>query len=245
MRTIRHSGRVMDLRRVCVILPALDEADALPAALASFPAGVDLVVVDNGSTDATAAVAVAHGARVVREGRRGFGSACWAGVLAAADAEVVAFADADGSFDGAELGAVAGPVLAGDADLVVGSRLRGDRDQGAMSWLAVVENRVLAAACRVLFGVPVSDLGPFRAIRRDALVALGIVDRGQGWPLEMIGRAGRAGLRVAEVPVSYRRRAGGRSKVAGSLPGTIRAMAAMGGVVVRLLAERPRPRAAG
>jgi glycosyltransferase involved in cell wall biosynthesis len=235
----------MDLRRVCVILPALDEADALPAALASFPAGVDLVVVDNGSTDATAAVAVAHGARVVREGRRGFGSACWAGVLAAPDAEVVAFADADGSFDGAELGAVAGPVLAGDADLVVGSRLRGDREQGAMSWLAVVENRLLAAACRVLFGVPVSDLGPFRAIRRDALVALGIVDRGQGWPLEMIGRAGRAGLRVAEVPVSYRRRAGGRSKVAGSLPGTISAVAAMGGVAVRLLAERPRPRAAG
>ena len=245
MRTVRHSGRVMDLRGVCVILPALDEADALPVALASFPPGVDLVVVDNGSTDATAAVAVAHGARVVREGRRGFGSACWAGVLATPDAEVVAFADADGSFDGADLLAVAGPVLAGDADLVVGSRLRGDRERGAMSRLAVVENRVLAAACRALFGVRVTDLGPFRAIRRDALLGLGIVDRGQGWPLEMIGRAGRAGLRVAEVHVRYRRRAGGRSKVAGSLPGTIRAVGAMAGVAARLLAERPRLRATG
>jgi glycosyltransferase involved in cell wall biosynthesis len=244
VRTVRHSGPVMDLGRVCVILPALDEADALPAALASFPPGVDLVVVDNGSTDATAAVAAAHGARVVHEGRRGFGSACWAGVQATPGAEVVAFADADGSFDGADLAAVAGPVLAGDADLVVGSRLRGARERGAMSRLAVLENRVLAVTCRVLFGVPVTDLGPFRAIRRDALLALGIVDRGQGWPLEMIGRAGRAGLRVAEVPVRYRRRAGGRSKVAGSLPGTVRAAAAMAGVAVRLLAERPRPRPA-
>jgi glycosyltransferase involved in cell wall biosynthesis len=230
----------MDLDRVCVILPALDEADALPAALASFPPGVDLVVVDNGSTDAIAAVAAAHGARVVHGGRRGFGSACWAGVLAAAGAEVVAFADADGSFDGADLEAVAGPVLAGDADLVVGSRLRGARERGAMSRLAVLENRLLALACRVLFGVPVTDLGPFRAVRRDALLALGIVDRGQGWPLEMLGRAGRAGLRVAEVPVRYRRRAGGRSKVGGSLPGTVRAAAAMAGVTVRLLADRPR-----
>jgi glycosyltransferase involved in cell wall biosynthesis len=234
----------MDLGRVCVILPALDEADALPAALASFPPGVDLVVVDNGSTDATAAVAAAHGARVVHEERRGFGSACWAGVLATPGAEVVAFADADGSFDGADLHAVAGPVLAGDADLVVGSRLRGARERGAMSRLAVVENRLLAVACRVLFGVPVTDLGPFRAIRRDALLALGIVDRGQGWPLEMLGRAGRAGLRVAEVPVRYRRRAGGRSKVAGSLPGTVRAAAAMTAVAVRLLADRPRGAAA-
>jgi glycosyltransferase involved in cell wall biosynthesis len=235
----------MDLSRVCVVLPALNEEAALPATLGSFPAGVDLVVVDNGSTDATAAVAAAHGARVVREDRRGFGSACWAGVLAAPDAEVVAFADADGSFDGADLPAVAGPVLAGDADLVVGSRLRGDREPGAMSRVAMVENRLLSAACRALFGVAVTDLGPFRAIRRDRLLALGIVDRGQGWPLEMVGRAARARLRVAEVPVRYRRRAGGRSKVAGSLPGTVRAAAAMTAVAVRLLAERPGREAAG
>jgi hypothetical protein len=158
---------------------------------------------------------------------------------------VVAFADADGSFDGADLPAVAGPVLAGDADLVVGSRLRGDRDPGAMSRVAMVENRLLSAACRALFGVAVTDLGPFRAIRRDRLLALGIVDRGQGWPLEMVGRTARARLRVAEVPVRYRRRAGGRSKVAGSLPGTVRAVAAMTAVAVRLLAERHGREAAG
>jgi hypothetical protein len=159
-------------------------------------------------------------------------------VLASPDAEVIAFADADGSFDGADLAAVAGPVLTGDADLVVGSRLAGTRDPGAMSALAALDNRLLGLACRLLFGVPLTDLGPFRAIRRDVLVALGIRDRGHGWPLEMIGRAGRAGLRVLEVPVRYHSRAGGTSKVTGSLPGTLRAAGAMAQVTCRLLAER-------
>jgi glycosyltransferase involved in cell wall biosynthesis len=230
----------MDLSGVTVVLPALDEAEALPAALASFPAGVDLLVVDNGSVDGTAAVAAAAGARVVTEPRRGFGAACWAGVLASPAAEVVAFADADGSFDGADLALVAGPVLRGQADLVVGSRIGGRREPGAMSGFAVAANRVLGLACRLLFGVPLSDLGPFRAIRRDTLLGLGIGDRGQGWPLEMIGRAGQAGLRVAEVPVRYRPRAGGTSKVSGSLPGSLRAAAAMAAVARRLLAERLR-----
>ena len=232
----------MDLSGVTVVLPALDEATALPAALASFPAGVDLLVVDNGSSDGTAAVAAAAGARVVSEPRRGFGAACWAGVQASPQAEVLAFADADGSFDGSDLAAVAGPVLGGRADLVVGSRTTGAMEPGAMTPFAVAANRTLGLACRVLFGVPLSDLGPFRAIRRDTLLDLGVRDRGQGWPLEMVGRAGRAGLRVVEVPVRYRPRAGGLSKVSGSLPGSLRAAAAMGGVICRLLAERPRLR---
>lgn len=230
----------LDLGAVTVVLPALDEAAALPAALASFPAGVDLVVVDNGSTDGTAAVAAALGARVVREPRRGFGAACWAGVQAAQRAEVVVFADADGSFDGADLAAVAGPVLRGDADLVLGSRVRGPRDPGALSRLALAENQVLGLACGVLFGVRLSDLGPFRALRRDTLLRLGIADRGQGWPLEMIGRAALAGLRVVEVPVRYHCRAGGGSKVGGSARGTARATAHMAVVAARLLAERVR-----
>ncbi len=229
----------MDLSRVTVVLPALDEADALPAALASFPAGVDLVVVDNGSADATAEVASAHGARVVREPRRGFGAACWAGAQACPRAEVVAFADADGSFDGADLAGVAGPVLRGEADLVIGSRALGRREPGAMSRLALLENRVLGAACGLLFGVPLSDLGPFRALRRDVLMGLGVRDRGQGWPLEMVARAGRAGLRVVEVPARYGRRAGGTSKVSGSPLGSARAAAAMAAVTWRLLTERP------
>jgi glycosyltransferase involved in cell wall biosynthesis len=235
---------VVDLSRVTVILPALNEAVALPTALASFPPEVDLLVVDNGSTDQTAAVAAAHGARVVHEPRRGFGAACWAGVQASPQAEVLAFADADGSFDGADLAGVAGPVLRGQADLVVGSRMA-RREPGAMSALAVLENRVLGLACRLLFGVPVSDLGPFRAIRRDVLLALGMTDRGSGWPLEMIGRAGAAGLRVVEVPVRYRSRAGGRSKVGGSVGGTVRAVTAMAMVTVALLRERRWGRPAG
>jgi glycosyltransferase involved in cell wall biosynthesis len=233
----------MDLSGVTVVLPALDEATALPAALASFPHGVDLLVVDNGSSDDTAAVASAAGARVVVEPRRGFGAACWAGVQASPQAEVLAFADADGSFDGADLAAVAGPVLRGEVDLVVGSRTTGAREPGAMTPFAVAANRTLGLVCRILFGVPLSDLGPFRAIRRDTLLALGVRDRGQGWPLEMIGRAGRAGLRVVEVPVRYRPRAGGASKISGSLRGSLRATAAMAGVTCRLLAEQPWTRA--
>jgi glycosyltransferase involved in cell wall biosynthesis len=235
---------IVDLVRVTVILPALNEAVALPVALASFPPEVDLLVVDNGSTDQTAAVAASHGARVVQEPRRGFGAACWAGVQAAQHAEVLAFADADGSLDGADLPAVAGPVLRGEADLVVGSR-GARREPGAMSALAVLENRVLGLACRLLFGVPLSDLGPFRAIRREVLLALGMTDRGSGWPLEMIGRAGAAGLRVVEVPVRYRSRAGGRSKVSGSVGGTIRAVTAMAMVTLALLRERHLERAGG
>jgi glycosyltransferase involved in cell wall biosynthesis len=233
----------VDLSRVTVILPALNEAAALPTALASFPPGVGLLVVDNGSTDQTAAVAAAHGAQVVRQPRRGFGAACWAGVQAA-PGEVLVFADADGSFDGVDLPTVAGPVLAGDADLVVGSRIA-RRAPGAMSALAMLENRLLGLTCRLLFGVPLTDLGPFRAIRRDVLLALGMTDRGSGWPLEMIGRAGQAGLRVVEVPVSYRPRAGGRSKVSGSLGGTVRAATAMAAVMLMLLRERRWGRAAG
>jgi glycosyltransferase involved in cell wall biosynthesis len=232
----------MDRSRVTVILPALNEAAALPTALASFPPGVELLVVDNGSTDKTAAVALAHGARVVCEPRRGFGAACWAGVQAARS-EVLVFADADGSFDGADLPAVAGPVLAGEADLVVGSRMA-RRAPGAMSVLAVLENRLLGLACRLLFGVRLSDLGPFRAIRRDRLLALGMTDRGSGWPLEMIGRAGAVGLRVVEVPVRYQSRAGGRSKVSGSVRGTVHAVTAMAAVTLGLLRERRWGRAA-
>jgi glycosyltransferase involved in cell wall biosynthesis len=226
----------VDLSHVTVILPALDEAAALPTALASFPPRVDLLVVDNGSTDQTAEVAAAHGARVVHEPRRGFGAACWAGVQAA-PGEVLVFADADGSLDGADLAAVAGPVVRGEADLVVGSRMA-RREPGAMSALAVLENRILGLACRLLFRVPLSDLGPFRAVRRDRLLALGMTDRGSGWPLEMIGRAAAAGLRVVEVPVRYRARAGGRSKVSGSVGGTVRAVTAMAVVTLALLRQR-------
>jgi glycosyltransferase involved in cell wall biosynthesis len=222
--------------RVCVVLPALNEADALPAALAGFPpAGRDrprLIVVDNGSTDGTAAVARRLGAEVVHEPRRGFGAACWAGVLAAGEAEVVAFMDADGSLDWADLDTVSGPVLAGAADLVLGRRRRDLREPGAMTWHVAAANRSLAWLTGRLVGVELHDLGPFRAVRRDVLVGLGMRDRGYGWPLEMVLRAARAGLRVVEVPVRYRRRAG-TSKVTGRPWPTVKATLRMTWMLAR------------
>ncbi len=223
--------------RLCVVMPALDEADALPAALAGLPPGVRVVVVDNGSRDGTGRVAAALGAEVVTEPRRGFGAACWAGAVAAAGAEVLVFLDADGTLDWDDLPAVAGPVLRGDADLVVGRRLAALREPGAMPWHIGVANTVLAGACGLLAGTRVHDIGPYRAIRRDTLLALGLRDRTYGWPLEMILRAGRAGLRVTEAPVAYRVRAG-TSKVTGRLWPTVRATARMTAVLVAHALDR-------
>jgi glycosyltransferase involved in cell wall biosynthesis len=204
---------------VDVVLPALDEAEALPWVLGRMPAGYRAIVVDNGSTDGTAAVARAHGAVVVDEPRRGFGAACWAG-LAAATSDVVCFCDADASLDPEELARVAGPVAAGDADLVLGAR-RAER--GAWPLHARLANRVLAVEMRRRAGVRVTDIGPLRAARRRALLDLGLRDRGFGWPLEMVLRAAAADWRIAEVPVTYRPRIG-RSKVTGTVRGTARAV---------------------
>jgi glycosyltransferase involved in cell wall biosynthesis len=211
-----------------VILPALDEADALPRVLATIPPGYRAIVVDNGSTDGTAAVAREHGAFVVSEPRRGFGAACWAG-LQASSADIVCFMDADASFDGAELPLVVDPVASGRADLVMGAR-RAER--GSWPLHARLANRFLAFEIRRRADVAVHDLGPMRAVRRDALLALGMTDRRSGWPLEMVLRGRRAGWRIAEVPVSYRPRIG-RSKVTGTVRGTCRAVQDM----TRILAE--------
>ena len=206
-----------------VILPALDEQDALPLVLAAMPEGYRAIVVDNGSTDATAEVAAERGATVVSEPVRGFGSACWAG-LNAADADVVAFMDADASFDASQLPLVVDPVLAGDVDLVLGARRA---TEGAWPWHARLANRVLAAEMRRRTGVPLSDLGPMRAARREGLFELGLADRRSGWPLEMVLAASLAGWRMLEVPVDYAPRVG-RSKVTGTVMGTARAVKDMG-----------------
>lgn len=217
---------------LCVVMPALNEADALPAALAGRPAGVRVVVVDNGSTDGTAEVAAALGAEVVTEPVRGFGAACWRGAEAATGADVVVFMDADGTLDWADLEVVAGPALDGSADLVLGRRIRALREPGAMPWHVAAANAVLGGLCGLLAGVRVHDVGPFRAIRRDALVGLGMRDRTYGWPLEMVLRAGQAELRVVEVPTRYRRRAGA-SKVTGRWWPTLRAAWRMIAVLAR------------
>lgn len=211
-----------------VILPVLDEAEALPWVLERVPAGYEPIVVDNGSTDGSAGIAARLGARVVREPRRGFGAACHAG-LTAARAEVVCFMDCDGSLDPRELPAVSGPVVADGRDLVLGARRATTR--GAWPLHARVANRALAYEVRRRTGVRLRDIGPMRAVRREALLALGLRDRRFGWPLEMVVRAGAAGWRVEEVEVAYRPREGGRSKVTGSLRGTTRALRDMAAVL--------------
>lgn len=209
---------------VDVVLPVLDEAGALPGVLARFPAGYAPLVVDNGSTDGSGALAAGLGARVITVPQRGFGAACFAG-LAAAEAEVVAFMDCDGSLDPRELSLVAEPVLAGDADLVLGARRIAP---GAMPAHARLANRAIARELRRRTGGGLTDLGPMRAARRADLLALGIADRRSGWPLEMVLLAAAAGWRIEERTVAYGRRTGGRSKVSGSLRGTLRAVRDMG-----------------
>jgi glycosyltransferase involved in cell wall biosynthesis len=202
-----------------VILPVLDEAEALPWVLDRMPRGFRPLVVDNGSRDGSAALAASLGARVVTEPRRGFGAACHAG-LVAATSDVVCFMDCDGSLDPAELTEVAGPVSGGGADLMLGAR---QPEPGAWPLHARLANRALGVELRHRTGLPLTDLGPMRAARREPLLALGIQDRRFGWPLEMVLRAARDGWRVAEVPVAYRARAG-RSKVTGTVRGSARAL---------------------
>jgi glycosyltransferase involved in cell wall biosynthesis len=212
------------LRRVIdVILPVLDEAEAIPGVLAAMPPGFLPLVVDNDSRDGSSKVAASCGARVVREPRRGFGAACFAGLLAA-ESEVVCFMDCDGSLDPGELHRVADPVITGAADLCLGARMP---EPGAWPWHAKFANRVLAFELRRRTGVVLTDLGPMRAARREALVGLRLEDRGSGWPLEMVLRAASQGWQIAEVDVTYRARSGGSSKVSGSLRGTARAVCDM------------------
>ena len=212
-----------------VVIPVLAEALALPPLLAAMPAGYTAIVVDNGSTDGSGDVARGAGARVVVEPVRGFGSACWTGLLAADSPDgVVCFMDGDGSLDPADLVGVAAPVLAGDRDLVLGAR----RPTTAGAWPAHARmaNRFLAMEIRRRTGLKVRDLGPMRAARRDDLLALGIEDRRFGWPLEMILRASAAGWRIDELPVPYAPRTG-RSKVTGTVAGTMRAVRDMSRVL--------------
>jgi glycosyltransferase involved in cell wall biosynthesis len=204
---------------VDVVLPVLDEAEALSGVLEAMPPGFRPLVVDNGSSDGSGELATTLGARVVHEPRRGFGAACFAG-LTVARSDVVCFMDCDGSLDPADLEAVTAPVLTGVAELSLGAR-RPERN--AFPLHARVANRVLSLELRRRTGARLTDLGPMRAARREPLLALGIQDRRFGWPLEMVLRAAAAGWRIEEVEVGYRPRVG-RSKVTGTAIGTLRAV---------------------
>jgi len=209
-------------RRIEVILPVLNEAAALPAVLAAMPDGYLPLVVDNGSSDGSGEIAARLGARVVTEPVPGFGAACFAG-LEAAETELVCFMDCDGSLDPADLPLVAGPVLAGSHDLMLGARLA---EAGAWPLHARFANRVLARMIRRRTGLALTDIGPMRSARRQQLLDLGIRDRRFGWPLEMVLRADEAGWSIGEVGVPYREREG-RSKVTGTVRGTARTIADM------------------
>ncbi len=216
--------------RVDVILPCRDEAAALPGVLAGLPDadGYRALVVDNGSTDGTAEVAAEHGAAVVREAQPGYGAAVHTGLLRSS-AEVVCFADADGSMRLQHLPHLVGRLLDERADLVVGRRV--PAVPGAFPWHARLGNAAVAGMLRRR-GLAVRDLAPMRAGWRHQLLNLGITDRGFGYPLELLVRAGRAGWRVDEVPVDYHPRATGtRSKVTGSVRGTARAVRDMARVL--------------
>jgi glycosyltransferase involved in cell wall biosynthesis len=223
-------GPPPNLADVTVIIPALNEEASLPRVLADLPAVGRAIVVDNGSTDGTARLAAEAGALVVREPQRGYGAACLRGLSATADLiagggappRVVVFLDGDYSDHPDRLPALVAPIFAGAADFVLGSRLLGEREPGAMPPQSLFGNRLACFLMRHFFGGRYTDLGPFRAIAYPALLRLGMVDRDFGWTVEMQIKATRAGLRTLEVPVGYRRRIG-RSKISGTLVGTIKA----------------------
>ena len=209
--------------RVAVVIPVVNEAAAIARVLAEIPAGVvdEILVVDGGSTDGTRAIARTAGATVLQQEGRGYGAACLTGARAASS-DVIAFLDGDYSDPPRQLERVLAPLRAGSADLVLGSRERGQMQPGALPAHARLGNRLAVTLLRLLYGLQVSDLPSFKAIRRDDLLCLGIRDLHYGWTAEMIARAARRGLRVEEVPIDYRVRIG-ESKVSGTLAASARA----------------------
>ena len=225
---------------VSLIIPALNEAEAIGPTLRELPWDLlaECVVVDNGSTDATAAVAQANGARVVCEPRRGYGCACAAGVhAAAASSQVLAFIDGDGSDISADLRTLTAPVIHGTADFVIGSRLRGQRERGSMQPSQVFAGWLAGKLMRWRFGVTYTDMGPMRVISRAAFERLDMSEMTYGWNIEMQIRAAQRGLRIVALPTGLRCRRGGVSKVSGSLTASARAAVRIFAAVFRLARE--------
>jgi glycosyltransferase involved in cell wall biosynthesis len=223
---------------VAVIIPTLDEEQSIADVVRSLPRAIisRVIVADGGSRDATVARAQAAGAEVIDAGP-GYGRACLAAAMAAEDADIVVFMDGDGADDADSIGPLVEPIRSGRYDFVIASRARGDREPGSISWHQLAAGRLAGWAMRLLYGVRYTDMCALRAIRRDALMQLGMRELTYGWNLEMQMRAARAGLRILEIPTDYHRRRGGNSKVAASVLGTIRAGARIVATFVRVSCE--------
>ena len=208
--------------RVSVIIPTHNEAQAIGRVLADIPADLvtEVIVVDSNSTDGTPEIAAKMGARVVKEPRRGYGRACLTGLATANSPDVVVFLDGDYSDRPSELPILLAPIIEGRADITLGSRLQERRSAGALPWHQVFGNRLAASLIRLLYGVKITDLGPFRAGRADVIRALALEETTYGWAVEMILKGALAGFRIVEVPVSYHPRIG-KSKIGGTLKGTL------------------------
>jgi glycosyltransferase involved in cell wall biosynthesis len=238
--------------RVSVIIPTHNEAQAIERVLADIPSDLttEIIVVDSNSNDGTPEIAARMGARVVQEPRRGYGRACLTGLAAANSPDVVVFLDGDYSDRPSELPILLAPIIDGPAEgravITLGSRLRGRRSAGAMPWHQTFGNRLAAGLINVLYGLKITDLGPFRAARADVLRALALEETTYGWAVEIILKGALAGYRVAEVPVSYYPRIG-KSKISGTLKGTVGAAWFILSLIVRCYLRGRRagtPRAA-
>jgi alpha-1,6-mannosyltransferase len=236
----RQAGTPALPGQVSVVIPALNEESTIAGVIRAVPRDIagEVIVADNGSDDRTVERARDAGARVVHESRRGYGSACYAGFRACSpDSEIIVFLDGDGSDYPEMMARLVQPIADGTHDFVISSRIQGRREPGSMLFQQVFAGHAVGLILRALYGVHYTDMGPFRAIRRSALDRLGMREMTYGWPLEMQMRAARLGLRILEVPVDYRRRAGGQSKISGTVSGTLRAGARIALTLARIAFE--------